>query len=48
MNKKELLKQFEKLHRQEKECDEDCTWCEYLEICDITEQLLERKIEQED
>ncbi len=43
MTKLELLKKFEELHEQEVECDEYCGDCEYVEMCDVVEQLLESK-----
>lgn len=43
MTKLDIFEIFEELHEREVECDECCSDCEYLEICDAVEQLLERK-----
>ena len=47
VTKQELLKRFEHLHGWGIECEEYCGSCDYLEICDTIEQLLELKIEEE-
>ena len=48
MNRFELLQEFERqYHDNVQECDKGCDGCDYLEVCDILEQLLDKLQENE-
>lgn len=48
MNRSELLQEFERQYLNDEECEKHCCSCDYISICDMLEQIIDRSREQDE